>query len=269
MGDLRRRIQAIQLLGVAQDTKAQMMHGLLTEKYASLLVEHSPRSPHAALRPVSPASTSTLDTPALEPTEQHHPPPHQQQQQQQQQHTGPLNVFKKWNPLGEGGGSGPLNLPLTEEDLRPTYAPVQQAADRTDWWAVSEQPDTAEGAKRLGCEHYRRNVKLQCAACEHWYTCRHCHDAAEDHALPRQQTKHMLCMLCGCAQKASDTCTKCGQSAAYYYCGICKLWNDDPNKPIYHCPDCGLCRVGQGLGKDFFHCKVGILYLLCVCVCTA
>ncbi|KAK3898137.1 hypothetical protein C8A05DRAFT_19224 [Staphylotrichum tortipilum] len=210
MGDLRRRIQAIQLLGVAQDTKAQMMHGLLTEKYTIL--------------------------------------------HQQQQHAGPLNVLRKWNPLGEG--SGPLNLPLTEEDLRPTYAPVQRWADRAEWWAVGEQPDAAEGAaRRLGCEHYRRNVKLQCAACDHWYTCRHCHDAAEDHVLPRQQTKHMLCMLCGCAQKASDTCTKCGQSAAYYYCGICKLWNDDPNKPIYHCPDCDLCRVGQGLGKDFFHCK--------------
>jgi hypothetical protein len=66
----------------------------------------------------------------------------------------------------------------------------------------------------------------------------------------------MLCMLCGCAQKASDTCVKCSQSAAYYYCGICKLWNDDASKPMYHCSDCGLCRVGQGLGRDFFHCKV-------------
>jgi len=236
MGDLRRRIQAIQLLGVPQDTKAQMMHGLLTERYTGRL-QQSPRPAQATLRPVSPASTSTLDTP--EPAE----------------HTGPLQVLKKWNPLGDG--SGPLNLPLTEEDLRPTFAPNKRPADRSDWWSVAGQPEEEE-EKRLGCEHYRRNVKLQCASCERWHTCRHCHDAVEDHVLPRQQTKHMLCMLCGCAQKASDTCTKCGQSAAYYYCGICKLWNDDPNKPIYHCPDCGLCRVGQGLGKDFFHCKVSL-----------
>lgn len=237
MGDLRRRIQAIQLLSVPQDTKAQMMHGLLTERYTGRL-QQSPRPAQATLRPVSPASTSTLDPP--EPAE----------------HIGPLQVLKKWNPLGDG--SGPLNLPLTEEDLRPTFAPNKRPADRSDWWSVAGQPEEEE-EKRLGCEHYRRNVKLQCASCERWHTCRHCHDAVEDHVLPRQQTKHMLCMLCGCAQKASDTCTKCGQSAAYYYCGICKLWNDDPNKPIYHCPDCGLCRVGQGLGKDFFHCKVSLL----------
>ncbi|KAK0740993.1 zinc-ribbon-domain-containing protein, partial [Schizothecium vesticola] len=108
---------------------------------------------------------------------------------------------------------------------------------------------------RLGCEHYRRNVKMQCATCERWYTCRFCHDAHEDHVLPRTETKHMLCMLCGCPQKASDTCVGCGHSAANYFCGVCKLWNDDPNKSIYHCSDCGLCRVGQGLGRDFFHCK--------------
>ncbi|KAL2143907.1 hypothetical protein VTI28DRAFT_9895 [Corynascus sepedonium] len=231
MGDLRRRIQAIQLLDVSQELRAQMMHGLLTEKYTRL--QQSPKATHAAMRPVSRASTSTFDN--QEPTE----------------HTGPLQVLKKWNPLGDG--SGPLNLPLTEEDLTPTFAPVKRLADNPEWWAAADQPEDEE--KRLGCEHYRRNVKMQCASCERWYTCRHCHDAVEDHSLPRQQTKHMLCMLCGCAQKVSDTCTKCGRSAAYYYCGICKLWNDDASKPIYHCSDCGLCRVGQGLGKDFFHCK--------------
>jgi tyrosyl-DNA phosphodiesterase 2 len=235
MGDLRRRIQAIQMLDVAQDTKAQMMHGLLTEKYTRLQQSQSSRTSQPTVRPVSPASTTARDTP--EPPEP----------------TGALHVLKKWNPLGDG--SGRLNLPLTEEDLRPTYAPNRRPIDR-EWWSVGEQPEEEE--LRLGCEHYRRNVKLQCASCERWYTCRHCHDAVEDHVLPRRQTKHMLCMLCGCAQKASDTCTKCGQSAAYYYCGICKLWNDDPNKPIYHCSDCGLCRVGQGLGKDFFHCKVSL-----------
>ena len=165
---------------------------------------------------------------------------------------GPLQALKKWNPLGDGPVR--LNLPLTEEDLTPTFVPEKLPGDGAEWWSVTDQPDDEE--RRLGCEHYRRNVKMQCASCERWYTCRHCHDAVEDHTLPRQQTKHMLCMLCGCAQKASDTCVKCSQSAAYYYCGICKLWNDDASKPMYHCSDCGLCRVGQGLGKDFFHCKV-------------
>ncbi|WVZ23962.1 hypothetical protein V8G54_002506 [Vigna mungo] len=25
-------------------------------------------------------------------------------------------------------------------------------------------------------------------------------------------------------------------------------------KNVYHCPFCNLCRVGQGLGIDYFHC---------------
>lgn len=66
----------------------------------------------------------------------------------------------------------------------------------------------------------------------------------------------MLCMFCGAAQRASDSCVNCGESAAYYYCGICKLWDNDPSKSIYHCNDCGICRKGRGLGKDFIHCKV-------------
>jgi hypothetical protein len=31
-----------------------------------------------------------------------------------------------------------------------------------------------------------------------------------------------------------------------YYCNICHLWSDNPQKSIYHCADCGICRVGKG-----------------------
>ncbi|KAH6620996.1 hypothetical protein B0J18DRAFT_368282 [Chaetomium sp. MPI-SDFR-AT-0129] len=236
MRDLRRRIQAVQLLEVTQDAKAQLMHGLLTEKYTSLQ-QHLPKPSSVGLRPVSRASASAVDD-----------------HQEPLGSGGALQNWMKWNPLADSSGSsGPVDLPLTEEDLEPTFAPKPQSEDRKDWWSVEENQEEEES--RLGCQHYRRNVKLQCFTCDRWYTCRHCHDAVEDHALPRQQTKHMLCMICGCAQKVSDTCTRCYTTAANYYCGVCKLWSDDPNKPMYHCPDCGLCRVGQGLGKDFSHCK--------------
>ena len=234
MGDLRRRIQAIQSMDVSQHAKAQMMHQLLMEKYTKS--QQPSRSARGAAGPESPSGRSVRDS--SEPSEP----------------TGPLQALRFWNHHGDGS----LNLPLTEDDLKPTYAPSSPLAEgAAEWVPAHERPDGAEPDERpLGCEHYRRNVKLQCACCERWYTCRLCHDAVEDHVLPRQQTKHMLCMLCGCAQRASDTCVRCGRSAAHYYCNICKLWNDDPNKSIYHCPECGLCRVGQGLGKDFFHCKV-------------
>jgi uncharacterized CHY-type Zn-finger protein len=37
----------------------------------------------------------------------------------------------------------------------------------------------------LGCKHYRRGAKLQCSTCNHWHTCRYCHDDVEDHKLIR------------------------------------------------------------------------------------
>lgn len=140
----------------------------------------------------------------------------------------------------------PATFRLTAEDLAPTFVPVPDDGMILEW---------EEENRPLGCQHYKRNVKLQCSECNKWYTCRLCHDAAESHILPRKETKNMLCMLCGTAQSAGDNCKGCGVRAANYYCNVCKLWEDDVNKPIYHCDDCGICRKGAGLGKDYFHCK--------------
>ncbi|KAK3387642.1 hypothetical protein B0H63DRAFT_470579 [Podospora didyma] len=227
MGALRARIRGVQAMDISQTLKAQLMHQILLEGYtkAKLAPDASP-----SLKPGSPSGRSVPDT--AEPS-------------------STLQSLKFWNQQGDGTGA--LNVPLSEDDLRPTYAPPVPTDDIGERLGKMRVED--HGHPVLGCEHYRRNVKLQCATCDRWYTCRFCHDAAEGHVLPRKDTKNMLCMLCGCAQRASDTCTGCGESAAYYFCGICKLWNDDPDKSIYHCNDCGLCRVGQGLGKDFFHCK--------------
>lgn len=142
---------------------------------------------------------------------------------------------------------------LTQEDLLPSYAPPDLPE------ADAEEGPLEGGALQLGCKHYKRNVKMQCSTCRRWYACRLCHDDVEDHALPRAETKNMLCMLCNTPQAASQTCNMCGNQAACYYCSVCKLWNNDPEKAIYHCDDCGICRLGQGLGKDFFHCKTCVV----------
>lgn len=70
----------------------------------------------------------------------------------------------------------------------------------------------------LGCEHYKRGVKLQCSTCQKWYTCRFCHDEQESHSLIRRETKNMLCMPCGKAQPAQQDCRHCGVRTARYYC---------------------------------------------------
>lgn len=65
----------------------------------------------------------------------------------------------------------------------------------------------------------------------------------------------MLCMLCSTLQPAAKNCNNCKEEMARYYCDKCKLWDNHPEKSIYHCDDCGICRQGKGLGEDYFHCK--------------
>lgn len=62
-------------------------------------------------------------------------------------------------------------------------------------------------------------------------------------------------MLCSTLQPAAKTCRECNEVMAKYYCDKCKLWDNHPDKSIYHCDDCGICRQGKGLGEDYFHCK--------------
>jgi len=107
----------------------------------------------------------------------------------------------------------------------------------------------------LGCEHYTRNCKLLADCCKKYFTCRFCHDAKSDHTINRYATTQMLCMLCGEAQPATKTCIKCNKDMGCYFCEYCKFWDNDPTKTIYHCPECRLCRIGKGLGIDYFHCK--------------
>ncbi|CAI9281352.1 unnamed protein product [Lactuca saligna] len=107
----------------------------------------------------------------------------------------------------------------------------------------------------FGCKHYKRNCKLVASCCNKSYTCRHCHDEATDHVMDRKATTMMICMKCLIIQPIGPTCStvSCNSlSMARYYCSICKLFDDE--RQIYHCPHCDLCRIGEGLGIDFFHC---------------
>ncbi|XVF12013.1 hypothetical protein REPUB_Repub08aG0078000 [Reevesia pubescens] len=107
----------------------------------------------------------------------------------------------------------------------------------------------------LGCKHYKRNCKLFAACCNQLYTCIHCHNEVADHSLDRKSVTKMMCMKCLMIQPIGLTCStvSCHNlSMGKYYCRICKLFDDE--RKIYHCPYCNLCRVGKGLGIDYFHC---------------
>lgn len=127
---------------------------------------------------------------------------------------------------------------LSPDDLEPSFTPERDG---------------------LGCVHYRRNCKVQCIECQKFYPCRLCHDDVESHNLPRRETKYMLCMLCDKVSRAGQFCGNCHEEMAAYFCTVCNLWSDDPEKSIFHCDDCGICRIGAGIGIDTIHCqKCGI-----------
>lgn len=226
MRHLRARIHDIRALRIDDDDKARMMHSLMTERYNYL-------------RPTSPSSFVSHDRP-FTPTSNH-------------------SVFSDVHyssPVSTASDIDPENIfNLRPGDAEPTYRPQRPAP--TQAAAVEDDDaDAFDEEASLGCEHYKRNVKVQCYECRRWYTCRHCHDAVEDHSLERKKTENMLCMSCGTPQKAAEYCMQCGIQAACYYCDICKLWDNNSSKKIYHCEDCGICRRGEGLGKDYIHCKV-------------
>ncbi|KAJ9676987.1 hypothetical protein PVL29_022132 [Vitis rotundifolia] len=107
----------------------------------------------------------------------------------------------------------------------------------------------------FGCEHYKRNCKLRAACCGKLFTCRFCHDEVSDHSMDRKATSEMMCMRCLKIQAVGPICKtpSCnGLSMAKYYCSICKFFDDE--RTVYHCPFCNLCRLGKGLGIDYFHC---------------
>jgi hypothetical protein len=226
MAYLRARIHEIRDLKITDQERARMVHSLMTERYNYM-------------RPTSPNSFVSHDRPFTP--------------------NSPHSVFSDAqisSPISAASDVDPENpYRLRPGDTDPTYRPQRQhnSAEHGD----EEEDEFTEGVLSLGCQHYKRNVKVQCFECQHWYTCRHCHDAAEDHNLNRKRTQNMLCMICGTPQKAGDYCCNCQTEAACYYCDICKLWDNNSQKKIYHCPDCGICRRGEGLGKDFYHCKVG------------
>ncbi|KAL3654431.1 hypothetical protein CASFOL_004112 [Castilleja foliolosa] len=121
---------------------------------------------------------------------------------------------------------------------------------------LGHSPSFRDPEKKIfGCEHYKRNCKLRAACCGKLVACRFCHDEVSDHSMDRKATSEMMCMNCLQTQPVGPVCTtpSCnGLPMAKYYCSSCKFFDDE--REVYHCPFCNLCRVGRGLGIDFFHC---------------
>ena len=232
MGYLRFEIRKIQSSDAPPGEKARLMHLLLTRDYTQ-------RQTSLSKKPITIIDSAEVTI-------------------SQERPTTPSSLASLLWQMN--GVSGPAvedhhTFHLSPTDIKPTYAPEDPPELDEEGDVVVKEIVTPQ----LGCKHYKRNVKMQCFDCTRWYTCRLCHDEMESHVLNRKATKNMLCMICSCAQKAAEFCVGCGERSAWYYCDVCKLWDNDSNHNIYHCGDCGICRKGRGLGKDFFHCKVSCL----------
>lgn len=59
-------------------------------------------------------------------------------------------------------------------------------------------------------------------------------------------------MNCQTVQPIQQDCINCKVRLGNHFCSICRFHDSTPNKPIYHCDKCGLCRVGKF--DSFFHC---------------
>lgn len=107
-----------------------------------------------------------------------------------------------------------------------------------------------------GCKHYRRGCLVKCATCSKYYPCHLCHDEdVSSHMMERAATKKVACKRCHTSeQDVASNCRNCGVLFAKYFCRACVLYENDETRDIYHCPQCGICRVGKGIGIDQFHC---------------
>lgn len=106
----------------------------------------------------------------------------------------------------------------------------------------------------LGCQHYPRRCKIMAACCNQLFTCRICHDeSVTGHTINRHATERVLCMECGTLQAVAEICIKCSVPFARYFCHICKFYDDTEGKEIYHCKECGICRIGST--ENTFHCN--------------
>ncbi len=155
------------------------------------------------------------------------------------------------HPSSSAAPAAPLSAPAVAMPLPSPHRPPSAATEQQD----RTPSHTASG--ELGCRHYRRACKLRATCCGRLYSCRLCHDEATgDHAMDRYAVTEICCMRCGELQPPTSACRNaaCGGKFSAYYCDICRLYDDDAGKAIYHCPYCNVCRLGKGLGIDFRHC---------------
>ncbi|KAK6129700.1 hypothetical protein DH2020_036566 [Rehmannia glutinosa] len=155
-----------------------------------------------------------------------------------------------------------------ESDLWPSHEEQTPENELTYQENITDTETLDKGYLEYGCSHYRRRCRIRAPCCNEIFSCRHCHNEAKNsicvdqklrHDVPRHLVEKVICSLCDTEQEVQQVCKNCGVCMGRYFCGICKLFDDDTSKQQYHCDGCGICRIGGS--KNFFHCnKCGCCY---------
>ena len=103
------------------------------------------------------------------------------------------------------------------------------------------------------CTHWINPQKIKMPfispCCNKIYRCLSCHDLHEDHTINKKMITKILCPNCEKEQDKNVKCDYCDTIYATFSCLECSIWN---NIEMYHCDDCGICRIGKR--EDYQHC---------------
>ncbi|KAI3468263.1 hypothetical protein Pfo_024926 [Paulownia fortunei] len=160
------------------------------------------------------------------------------------------------------------SINASESHLQPSHEEHIPAEESMCQEKIAGTETLDKGYLKYGCSHYCRRCQIRAPCCNEIFDCRHCHNEAKNnicidqkrrHDIPRHLIEKVICSLCDTEQEVQQVCTNCGVCMGRYYCGICKLLDDDISKEQHHCDGCGICRIGGS--KNFFHCdKCGCCY---------
>lgn len=111
------------------------------------------------------------------------------------------------------------------------------------------------------CAHYDCGVDIKSFCCQEFFPCRICHDVLKNeeekdpkkrHQINRYEIPEVRCRVCKCIQPPEASCTNCGVLFGKYFCQVCRLYENNENKNIFHCEGCNICRIGPR--EKYFHC---------------
>ncbi|EMR88834.1 putative chy and ring finger domain protein [Botrytis cinerea BcDW1] len=223
MGPLRQRIKYIQAMEIPTERKALMMHQLLTQGYTEA---------HEIFNAKNFVPTTAAD---------------KMISQERPATPNSLSSFI-WQMNGTSDPAPATEIHtfhLSPDDLMKTYAPLDppEVDDGNE-----ETENTEDSTPKLGCKHYKRNVKLQCSTCDRCKSVvgmetqfRNLDRAIDNQPMP-PQFQNTLAMV---------SCNDCyAKSAVKYHwlglkCAICDSYNT-AQLSILSDPDVETSAIGAG-----------------------